>query len=116
MVPYGSLPQDRMPAPDKIVRYGSGMFGPAMFHYAAETDDPIAIARGNGFDMKLVRLEDEFPDDHPMMRMYFEEGELVKVFTAWLPKVPSPDWKRAGMHDTEDGPVAILLRKLPAGQ
>lgn len=33
-----------MPAPDQIVQYSDGMFGPAMFHYTPEVFEAAAIA------------------------------------------------------------------------
>ncbi|MEJ0092774.1 MAG: hypothetical protein WDN46_10075 [Methylocella sp.] len=72
MRPYDCVRNDDMPAPDKIVLYSDGMFGPAMFHYATEGTDCGLIARDHGFEIKVVPMYSDLGDDHPLMKAYFE--------------------------------------------
>jgi hypothetical protein len=107
-IPYANTVRE-MPAPDCSVLYSEGMWGPAMFHYASEGCNPRDVARDHGFDICFVTLQSERDDDDPLSQLY-ADGKLKEVLTAWLPKVPGPEWKLAGQSDSEDGPVATFLR------
>lgn len=108
----GWRPED-MPPPDRVIHYNDGMSAPAMFHYSTEGCDARAIAREAGFEIAFVTMEREFGDDHPLMKAYVDDGEMSSVLNLWNPVVPD-GWKLGGKTDSEDGPVALLLRPLPA--
>ncbi|MGH6753371.1 MAG: hypothetical protein ACREDP_14495 [Bradyrhizobium sp.] len=116
MTPYRKNMVRKMPEPDAVVIYADDIFGPAMFHYAPEDADLTAIAREHGFEMRLVAMVDDLDDDHPLMRLYCEEGECAKVLRAWRPRSPGDSWKITGCYDTEDGPVALFLKHRPTGE
>ena len=110
MIPYGnSIKNDDMPKPDTRVRYADNMFGPAMFHYLPEYADPTETAKEHGFDILFVRMADQLDENHPLFRLYFDQGQCASVFAAWRPIAPD-GWKISGCYDTEDGPTAIFLR------
>lgn len=117
---YGNaIDEALMPPPDRVVRYGSSEPGhppvwgtPAMFYYAPEGCNPRAIALHHGFDLMLVPMADDLPHNHPLNERYEAGEDAEAIARAWFPK-PRPDWRWAGMNDTEDGIVAMYLRKRP---
>jgi hypothetical protein len=115
--PHGAKFAKDMPAPDKIIIYPSGEWGPAMFHYAIEGQSLRDIASDHGFDLDLVFMSDIKDESDPIYRKYFEEGcsfEEIARFPWHLPILHGRDWKISGQWDTEDGPVSCYLRKRPA--
>jgi hypothetical protein len=101
-----------MPAPDTVVEYNHGMSAPAMFHYATEGCNVTHIARDQGFEISFRTMECDLDPSSPLHKVY-ENGDLEEVLNSWKPAVPE-GWKLAGKNDSEDGPVAILLRPLHA--
>ena len=100
---------ERIPDPDARVVYPNGEFGPMMFHYLTEGCNLKQVAAENGFDIKFVVMNDELPDDDPLVIEY--EGGSSDVVRKWVPPPGSDGWELAAKHDTEDGPVAAYLRK-----
>lgn len=112
-----TIDNEKMPSPDAVVRYHDGQSGPAMFHYSHECADFKAIATEHGFDISMVFMSDDLPDNHALSLAYFHDGALEEVLGRWRPKPPVGEgWSLCGKHDTEDGPVALFLRKLPDAQ
>lgn len=121
IVPLGwaPLPPDEdgfteqtVPAPDTIVRFDDGSFMPIMFHYASEDMLLKDLADANGFDIDFVLLEDDVPDDHPAWIAYFEDGKTQEhVLPLWKPEPVLPDFKLVAEFDTEDGLMAVFIRK-----
>lgn len=101
---YGGEPT---PKPDDIVRYVSGEFLPLMFHFAAESASAKDTAYTNGFDVKIVAMHDELPEDHPLVTEY--DAGSSKVVRKWKP-VEIEGWRLVGKIDTEDGPHAQYVR------
>ena len=99
---------ERIPDPDARVMYPNGAFGPMMFHYLAEGCNLKHVAAENGFEIKFLDMNDELPDDDPLVTEY-EDGSS-DVVGKWDP--PTIDgWELAAKYDTENGPVAAYLRK-----
>lgn len=99
------------PAPDDIVIYPSGEFGPMMFHYLHEGVDTRLIARENGFEIMWLDLFDDVDEIDPAMRAY-DAGDIAKTIELWNPATPA-GWKLVGVHDAEDGPCATFIRPIP---
>lgn len=66
----------------------------------------------HGIETAIVGMEAELDDDHPAWIRHFDEGEPGSV--GWHPEPPGPEWHLLSIHDTEDGPVAIWYREIPA--
>lgn len=99
-----------MPAPETLVTYHDGQVGAAMFHYAAEGQDFGDIAREHGFESRLIWLDQEAGD--PELVKAYEEG-ASDICARWHPATPD-GWLLAAKHDTDDGPVAVYIRKREA--
>lgn len=101
-----------MPAPDTLVDYGEGSFGPAMFHYATEGCSAKNIAAENGFEITNLMLEDTAEEGSPAA-LAVENGEPSSVMLPlWTPPDLGDGWKLSGRFDSDDGPVALYLRPL----
>ncbi|HUO54935.1 MAG TPA: hypothetical protein VMU18_09350, partial [Rhodoblastus sp.] len=74
----GAIPEDKLPAPDAIVRYRSGEFGPLMFHFLCESGDLRAVARDNGFDIRWRDLAEDYAADENALIAY-DAGDLAKA-------------------------------------
>lgn len=98
-----------MPAPDTVIYGSDGMSWPAMFQYAGEGDDAAFIADQNGFEILYLYLED---DSEELFETYMNDSDFQKLFEAWKP-APPVGWNFGGAYDTEDGPIAIFLKKKP---
>lgn len=98
-----------MPTPDAVIEYPNGHTGLAMFHYGMPEDtDAGVVARENGFDSKFVTMED---DNEELYKQYTDDrADHDALLTAWKPEVPE-GWTLAETYDTEDGPVAMFVRK-----
>lgn len=103
-----SLLNTQMPAPDAIVHYPkTGEFLPAMLFYASEGCNPKHIAMANGFDVRFVKASDIIGEDDPLAKALEDCQDII---ARWEP--PSIDgWKLVGKTNSEDGPVAMYLRK-----
>lgn len=97
-----------MPAPETLVAYDDGKVGAAMFHYAAEGQSFEDIAWEHGFNCKCLSLEQD-DDADPALTQAYEDG-AADVCERWNPATPD-GWLLAAKHDTEDGPVALFIRK-----
>ncbi|MCX5478488.1 hypothetical protein OSH08_05700 [Kaistia geumhonensis] len=103
---------DAMPSPETLIDYGNGEVGAVMFYYAAEGQDYGEIAREHGFSFRILWLEDDADADQELLVAY-EEG-AGDICARWNPKIPD-GFQLAAKHDTEDGPVAIFIRKREKG-
>lgn len=100
---------DKLPAPDDIAYYPDGSFLPMMFHFAVDTCKPSDIANEHGFEIRMRSMVDVLPDDDPLVVAYTDgDGAVVR---RWLPPSIGDGFKLVGKSDTEDGPVAIYVRK-----
>lgn len=97
-------------APDTIIRYADGSFGPMMFHYAHEGCLLRYIAKEHGFDLNFIHMEDVLGDDDPLFIAYFENGES-DACSRWTPPECN-GWRLVGKSDGEDGPFAIYIRPI----
>ncbi len=97
-----------MPAPETLVAYHDGVVGAAMFHYAAEGSDHAAIAREHSFEHRELWLEHDAEADEALTKAY-EDG-ASDICARWHPSVPE-GWLLGAKHDTEDGPIAVFIRK-----
>ena len=105
------LPSE-LPPPDTRIEYTNGQFGPLMLHYLVEGQNPEDVLSENGYEARWLTMEEDLhDDDHPLMKAHFEEG-ADDTCERWDP-TPQPGWALAGIHDTEDGPVALFIRKRP---
>lgn len=91
-----------MPEPDALVADKFGNVMAAMFYFAPG-EYYGEIADLCGFEIKSARME----SDHPLMSRY-EAGE--EVTKEWEPPIPE-GWTFGDKSDTEDGPVAIFIRR-----
>ena len=106
-------PED-LPAPDTIVDHGNGFYGPLMFHWLVEGQDPDLTAREFGFQCRWVEMEGDLDENDQIYVDYFEyHASASEILRRWQPSDHGEGWKLAGMHDSEDGPVALFLRPLP---
>lgn len=101
------MPED-MPAPDALVQYADGIIMPAMFHYVEDEVDLTPTAKANGFDMKIIAMEDNAPD---LFEEYSERGLTLADFKDWRPAAPE-GYAFGGCWDTENGPVCCFLKRL----
>lgn len=102
------LKPEELPAPDTLIDYGNGTFGPLMFHFATEDDKPSFIANNQGFDHMHIEMFDVMDDDDPLVIEYGEGSP--NVIGKWTP--PERDgWTLIGRNDSENGPVAHYIRK-----
>lgn len=95
-----------VPAPDTLIEYNDGTFGPIMFHYVGECEDLEQIARENGFDCSAQWMEHDAAAQH-LVERHFENGE--QTVGEWQP-AERDGWKLCAKHDTEEGPIAIYIR------
>jgi hypothetical protein len=103
-------PKD-LPAPDTLIEYPDGAFGPLMFHFSTEGDSAKAIAADQGFDYSWVEMGDVLSDDDTLSIEYFAEGK-PDVVGRWTPP-EREGWTLVGKNDSENGPVAHYIRKQP---
>lgn len=106
------LQEDRAPAPDAIVRYKTGEFGPIMFHYLSEVCDWRAVAHDNGFDMRWLDMDGAINVDRAAYEAY-ESSDLARAIELWTPEPPQ-GWTLSGAFDGEDGLGVLFLRKIEA--
>lgn len=99
-----------MPAPDALVADEHGNVIAAMFYYAPG-EYLGEVAEMCGFELKTLRMDIDLGDDHPLWKRY-ENGE--DVVTEWEPTIPD-GWTFGDKSDTEDGPVAVFLRRAAVG-
>ena len=102
------LKPEELPAPDTVIDYGDGTFGPLMFHYATEADRLNFIAREQGFDYKWVEFGDVVPDYDELAVEYANGAD--DIISRWIPPVIE-GWQLVGKNDSEYGPVAHYLRR-----
>lgn len=63
-----------------------------------------------GFEDAYVGFDDDVDDDAIRDR-YFEDGTGV---SEWQPTTPDGEgWQLVGVYDTENGPYAMFVRRLP---
>lgn len=64
-----------------------------------------------GFEHASVEMEYDTVDDDPARIRYFS-GDSADVHD-WEPSVPpGAGWVRVSIHDTEDGPMALYVRRV----
>lgn len=98
---------ERIPDADARVVYPNGSFGPMMFHYLSEGCSLKHVAQENGFDLRVIAMNDLLAEDDPLAIEYADGSS--DVVRKWAP--PEMDgWSLSAKHDTEDGPVAIYLK------
>lgn len=103
-------PADLPPA-DAVIDYGEGRIGPVMLHWLVEGQDAEHIAREAGFDCMWLPMDEDLRHDDPIYVDHFEYG-ADDTLARWQPTPPAaPGWKLVGKHDTEDGPVALWVRR-----
>jgi len=102
-----------MPSPDTVLEYPNGNIGLAMFYYEMPEDtDAEAVARENGFESEFVYLENDEREEAVKLFEEYENGSDGQVISnRWNPEVPD-GWTFAGANDTEDGPIAMFVRRL----
>lgn len=101
---------DQLPPPDTLIEYRDGVVGALMFHYATELDDLKLIAQNQGFDVAIMEMRDDLGDTHELVLAYDNGASADDVLPKWIPE-PRVGWCLAAKHDTEDGPVAIFVRR-----
>ena len=83
-----------------------------MLQQKTEDTDASVVARENGFDSKFLNMQD---DDHtePAMELhakYAAGADGMVICAEWQPEIPE-GWRLADKYDTEEGPVAMFIRK-----
>jgi hypothetical protein len=109
------LKPNELPAPDALIEYPDGAFGPLMFHFALEGHDLMQIAREQGFELRTLSLDhDNREETAPLRdraeRLFDDDAHMETLVADWTPPDLGDGWKIAAKWDTEDGPVAIYLR------
>lgn len=99
---------EKIPDPDAKVDYGNGEFGPMMFYYLPDGYDLKHVAATHGFDLKALSMNQALDHDDPLVLEY-EDGSSW-VVREWTPPAIE-GWDLCAKHDTEDGPVALYIRK-----
>jgi hypothetical protein len=99
-----------VPAPETPIAYEDGTFGPLMFHFATEGCNAKNIALENGFEFSWILMLDAEAEDTPCVLAY-DAGDMPKTVALWSPSVPD-GWTICGVTDSEDGPCALLLRRI----
>lgn len=65
----------------------------------------------NGLEITYKMLEGE--PDHPLYDAWFEDG--AHDMSSWTPEPPAGDgWFTLSIHDTQDGPIWVWARPMPA--
>lgn len=98
-----------MPAPDALVADERGNVMAAMFYYAPG-EYCAEVAEQCGFECKTLRMDIDLGEDHPLWKRYADGENVVKE---WEPAIP-PGWTFGDKSDTEDGPMAIFIRRVEA--
>lgn len=99
-----------MPAPDALAKDENGNVCAAMFYYAAGDTDLEEIAIEHGFECRIVTMEGDLGEDHELCIDYINGSD--EAVDKWTPTVPD-GWSFGIKMDTEDGPVAIFVRRKP---
>lgn len=108
------LKLEDLPPADTIIGYGDSGFGPLFLHWATEDTDVGQAAKEAGFDILLLNMDEDLGSDHQLCVDHFEYGQDAAVsLRRWQPTEQGDGWLLSGMHDTEDGPVALFLRPSP---
>ena len=81
-----------------------------------EFDDERAIPKtwfaDNGLDLVVIEFEYDALTD--ISDAYYETGD-TEVCKDWMPSKPEGEgWFVFSIHDTEDGPICVWVRQLPA--
>ena len=110
---HGRLTKANMPAPDAIIDYGDGRTTMAMFFYAMpEGTRGDEVAAENGFDSLFMALGDDASEEGESLGFRYEQGEdPLVVARDWHPVPPDASWILAEKYDTEDGLMAIFVRR-----
>lgn len=96
----------RLPPPDEM-----GFFMHPDIPGEEESDDVRAMMHALGFEISGVSFEFDAPDE--LVEVYFEHDDLTAP-TLWTPTPPDGDgWILIGKYDTDDGPMAMFIRKIP---
>lgn len=102
-----------LPAADAVIDYGEAGFGPVFLHWMPDGGDIGRACSEQGFECHMAPMEFDLEPEHPLFVSYFEQGE-TRALREWEPDPPTGDgWKLVGLRDTEEGPVALFIRKLP---
>jgi len=101
-------PED-LPAPDTLITYADGSVGALMFHYLTEGMNAGHVATQEGFECQYKTMYDELREDDPIYRDYFD-GDGNRWRKEWNPEPPA-GWQLGAKYDTEDGPMAMFIRK-----
>lgn len=102
------ITEDQMPSPDTLVLCKDGTSVAAMFYFAAAEQRLDQIAEEQGFECSSLLMEDEVDDDDQLLRRCFEGDETA--LNKWNPITPD-GWTFAAKFDTEDGPMAVFIRR-----
>lgn len=106
------LTREDMPAPETLIDYGEGGVEAAMFFYAQDEADLVEIARHHGFQTTVVALDDDPSPEALLLNDEYSDG-ASDVVARWAPPI-ADGWALGAKFDTEEGPVALLIRKAPA--
>lgn len=105
------LTREDMPAPEALIAYEHGVEA-AMFFYAPDDADMVAIANYHGFHANVVTLDsDRSPEAATLLDEYSDGAS--DILARWSPPVPD-GWMIAAKYDTEEGPCAIVIRRRDA--
>jgi len=99
-----------MPAPDTIVKSKNGDIA-AMFFYAAAEQDLGEIAAEHGFNTRVTTMESDC--ENLQERWEDGAGDMAALMDEWQPVTPE-GWTFGAKLDTEDGPIAIFIRRRPS--
>lgn len=66
----------------------------------------------HNIEFQVSAMEYDLESEHPVFIHHFEDGNAGCV--GWEPSPPGPEWCMLSIHDTEDGPVVIWYREIPA--
>lgn len=107
----GLLPISALPPATQLVALPDNMVEPLMFRFSLESDDPAAIAREHGFEVKWRELEGQ---DEALYAEYLEDAgnDIGAIMARWQPEVPE-GFAFGGKWDTDDGPIALFLKPVP---
>ncbi|GJG92883.1 hypothetical protein [Cupriavidus pauculus] len=101
---------DRMLAPRDLTRDERGMLSNPALPELDEGDDVRGFLLAFGIECEAVRMETDC-DDEALIEAVWEGASCAP----WAPTPPDGDgWMLSDIYDTEDGPVALFIRKKPA--
>lgn len=99
---------DQLPEPHTLIATADGGCTCLMFYFLPENASFEEVCNEHGYDYRYLHLNNDSDAPEELSERY-EDGDS-DVVRDWIPAIPE-GWMLAGKGDSEDGPVAVFVRR-----